>query len=81
MREIIAELNKSTLAEATGISYSRLRKFSAGVVKELTPEEKKAIYPIFELVSLINLKINKRGCILMRDVIGFEGFICDYQLW
>ena len=52
MREIIAELNKSTRAEATGISYSRLRKFSAGVVKELTPEEKKAIY--LYLISIAN---------------------------
>lgn len=52
MREIIAELNKSTLAEATGISYSRLRKFSAGVVKELTPEEKKAIY--LYLINIAN---------------------------
>lgn len=52
MREIIAELNKSTLAGATGISYSRLRKFSAGVVKELTPEEKKAIY--LYLINIAN---------------------------
>ena len=50
MRDAIQNLNKSTLAEATGISYSRLRKFSAGVIKELTPEEKHSIY-----IYLINI--------------------------
>jgi hypothetical protein len=52
MRDVIQNLNKSTLAEATGISYSRLRKFSAGVVKELMPEEKKAIY--LYLINIAN---------------------------
>lgn len=44
MRDVIQNLNKSTLAEATGISYSRLRKFASGAVKTLTPEERHAIY-------------------------------------
>ena len=44
MREIIQNLNKATLAEATGISYSRLRKFSTGLVSTLTPEEREKIY-------------------------------------
>lgn len=44
MREIIQELNKHTLAEATGISYSRLRKYASGVVNDLTPEEREKIY-------------------------------------
>ena len=52
MRDVVQNLNKSTLADATGISYSRLRKFSAGVVKELTPEEKKVIY--LYLISIAN---------------------------
>ena len=39
MREIIKQLNKATLAEATGISYGRLRKYSTGLVQKLTPEE------------------------------------------
>lgn len=52
MRDVIQNLNKSTLAEATGISYSRLRKFAAGVVKELTPEEKSAIYSY--LITIAN---------------------------
>lgn len=44
MREAIQNLNKHTIANATGISYSRLRKFSSGDVRELTNEEKKLIY-------------------------------------
>ena len=44
MREIIQDLNKATLAEATGISYSRLRKFSTGLISTLTPEEREKIY-------------------------------------
>jgi len=40
MREIIRNLNKASLAAATGISYSRLRKYAAGLVKELTVEER-----------------------------------------
>ena len=52
MRGVIQNLNKSTLAEATGISYSRLRKFASGAVKELTPTEKEAIY--LYLISIAN---------------------------
>ena len=44
MRDAINELNKSSVAKATGISYARLRKYSAGLVKELTPEEQEKIY-------------------------------------
>jgi len=43
MREIIQNLNKSSLAKATGISYSRLRKYAAGALSSLTVEEKKKI--------------------------------------
>jgi len=39
MREIIQQLNKATLASATGISHSRLRKYANGIVKQLTREE------------------------------------------
>lgn len=44
MREAIKDLNKATLASATGISYGRLRKFSTGLVASLTPEEREKIY-------------------------------------
>ena len=44
MRNVIKNLNKATLAEATNISYSRLRKYSSGAVAELTSEEKEKIY-------------------------------------
>lgn len=44
MRDIIKDLNKATLAEATGISYSRLRKYASGAVNELTLEERELIY-------------------------------------
>jgi hypothetical protein len=37
MRDTIKDLNKASIAAATGISYSRLRKFSTGVVETLTP--------------------------------------------
>lgn len=43
MREIIQNLNKASLASATGISYSRLRKYAAGIIQELTDEEKNKI--------------------------------------
>ena len=44
MKEKIKELNKKSLADATGISYGRLRKFAAGQIKELTSEEIKLIH-------------------------------------
>lgn len=44
MRETIQKLNKSTLAKDTGISHSRLRKFAAGVVNELTEKEIETIH-------------------------------------
>ena len=39
MKEIIKNLNKHTLSTATGISYSRVRKYSAGEINSLTKEE------------------------------------------
>lgn len=44
MRDILKSLNKSSLSAGTGISYDRLRKYSAGLVKELTEQEIKAIH-------------------------------------
>lgn len=44
MREIIQKLNKSTLAEDTGLSYGRLRKYASGVLNSLTEEEIKTIH-------------------------------------
>jgi DNA-binding Xre family transcriptional regulator len=44
MRDTIKDLNKQTLANATGISYSRLRKYATGLVKDLTQEEQQKIY-------------------------------------
>lgn len=44
MKEKIKELNKKSLADATGISYARLRKFAAGQIKELTSEEIRLIH-------------------------------------
>ncbi len=43
MREIIQNLNKASLANATGISYSRLRKYAAGIIQALTDDEKHKI--------------------------------------
>lgn len=39
MKDIIRSLNKNSIAEATGISYSRLRKYATGQVKSLRPDE------------------------------------------
>lgn len=44
MRQAIQELNKRVLAEATGISYRRLRSYSSGAIVKLTDEEIKKIY-------------------------------------
>lgn len=52
MRDAIKNLNKQTLATATGISYSRLRKYATGIVKDLTPEEQEKIY--IYLLSVAN---------------------------
>lgn len=53
MREIIKDLNKRALAEGTGISYSRLRKYAASEVKDLTKEEREKIYDY--LISLSDI--------------------------
>lgn len=44
MRNAINELNKNSISKATGISYSRLRKYSSGLIENLTPEEQEKIY-------------------------------------
>ena len=54
MRDAIKDLNKHTLAEATGISYSKLRKYATGIVKDLTPEECEKIY-LYLLLSLLQM--------------------------
>ena len=43
MREVIQSLNKASLATATGISYSRLRKYASGLLNSLTEDERKKI--------------------------------------
>lgn len=44
MRETIQKLNKSTLAQDTGISHSRLRKYASGVIENLRDDEIEAIH-------------------------------------
>lgn len=44
MREAIKNLNKRSLAERTGISYSRLRKYASNELKSLSQEEIMLIY-------------------------------------
>lgn len=44
MRDAINELNKNSIAKATGISYGRLRKYASGLIKDLTTEEQDKIY-------------------------------------
>jgi hypothetical protein len=43
MREVIQSLNKAKLALATGVSYSRLRKYASGIINVLTVEERRKI--------------------------------------
>ena len=51
MRDVIQKLNKKTLADETGISYSRLRKYSSGVIKDLTTGEKVLILQYLSDIS------------------------------
>lgn len=53
MREVIKNLNKRAISDDTGISYSRLRKYAARQIKELTKEEKQAIAEYLETLSAI----------------------------
>lgn len=39
MREAIKNLNKRSIAEGTGISYSRLRKYASGELNSLSQNE------------------------------------------
>lgn len=57
MRNAINELNKNSIAKATGISYGRLRKYSSGLIKDLTPEEQEKIYKyLIELAKRFSTK-------------------------
>lgn len=44
MRDVIKNLNKRSLAETTGISYSRLRKYASNELKTLSQAEIQLIY-------------------------------------
>jgi hypothetical protein len=44
LRQAVQNLNKRALADATGISYRRLRSYSSGVLEKLTDSEIKRIY-------------------------------------
>jgi DNA-binding Xre family transcriptional regulator len=48
MKELIQKINKKNLADATGISYSRLRKYSSGILKSLSVEELNLILNYFQ---------------------------------
>lgn len=57
MRNAINELNKNSIAKATGISYSRLRKYASGIIKDLTPEEQEKIYKyLIKLAEIFKAK-------------------------
>lgn len=53
MREVIRDLNKRAVAEGTGISYSRLRKYAAAQIQELTKEERERIAQYLSNLSSI----------------------------
>lgn len=55
MREILQDLNKHTIAEETGISYARLRKYAAGRLKTLTSEEATLIHQyLLKIAEIFN---------------------------
>lgn len=51
MKELIQKINKKSLADETGISYSRLRKYSAGILKSLSVEELNLILNYFQQLT------------------------------
>lgn len=53
MREVIRNLNKRAVAEGTGISYSRLRKYAAAQIQELTRDERESIAEYLSRLSSI----------------------------
>ena len=53
MREVIRDLNKRAVSEGTGISYSRLRKYAAAQIQELTREERESIAKYLSDLSAI----------------------------
>ena len=53
MREVIRNLNKRAVAEGTGISYSRLRKYAAAQIQELTRDERESIAEYLSQLSSI----------------------------
>lgn len=57
MRETIKKLNKRVLADDLNVSYSRLRKFAAGEIKELNEKEVKLIHDY--LIQLANIFVIK----------------------
>ena len=57
MKDRIKELNKKSLADATGISYARLRKFAAGQVKELTSHEIELIHNYLIQLSEVFMEV------------------------
>lgn len=60
MREVIRDLNKRAVAEGTGISYSRLRKYAAAQIQELTKEEMESIANyLMRLSTLIKGECNE----------------------
>lgn len=44
MRDAVRQLNKRAVADATGVSYGRLRKYASGIINELTAEEMEKIH-------------------------------------
>lgn len=59
MREIIKDLNKHSLSSATDISYSRLRKYASGEVRDLTSSEREKIYDyLIEIANKFKVEEN-----------------------
>lgn len=68
MRQTIQNINKRALAEATGISYSKLRKYASGSVQELTDTEKRAIYSYLISIAQIFNKTENNSAINEGDL-------------
>lgn len=56
MREALSQLNKSSIAKATGIPHGRLRKYSSGQIGSLTSAEAALIHNyLLELAKVFEI--------------------------
>lgn len=67
MREVLRDLNKRAVSEGTGISYSRLRKYAAAQINELTKEEREDIAAYLSYLATIVIEGDKNEKTKLSD--------------